>query len=486
MNQAELLLSYTTKGKNIKRVRVPSRKYPFLLGNSRRAHVTLNDVEVSPLHTAIEYRNGAWYLLDLASETGTWIDNEIIAEHKIDKPMTFRVGSYEIKVEPRTEFSILYNSLDEKPEGSDLHEIIIRNKKGIVNTFLLPKNKSFQFGERTFAPPKVGAWESNQVDNVIVLQRLVKAPHELAKTKVQENLTSKKHIFGVLGVLALIFAIIVFFPRAPKDESEVKKLNTNRYTQLVFDSKLIQKKREEAMKIAKETFKAPVPSTKESSGVSDSRKQAQAAPKVISNIKASGLQQLLGKIAQRQNINNKNTIFSNGTTDYSKGTGAAIGGAKMPTVSGVSGGISNNEKGFKLSSIGTKGVGGGGNVTGYGTLKGGGVGSADVGAVEEEAEIGTGLDRDAVAAVIRANIGQVRYCYERKLIANPNLFGKILVQFSIEGKGVVQRPKVIKTTLSDADVEGCILRRLSQWKFPTPPAGTSVLVTYPFLFKSTQ
>jgi outer membrane biosynthesis protein TonB len=114
------------------------------------------------------------------------------------------------------------------------------------------------------------------------------------------------------------------------------------------------------------------------------------------------------------------------------------------------------------------------------------VGNAEVGILEEESEVDGGLDRDVIARVIQSQLGQIRYCYERQLSANPELYGKVLVKFTIGGTGNVVAQMVGNTSLNNAMVEGCILRRIAGWQFPQPKGGTNVLVSYPFLFKSTK
>ena len=104
--------------------------------------------------------------------------------------------------------------------------------------------------------------------------------------------------------------------------------------------------------------------------------------------------------------------------------------------------------------------------------------------IDEETVIEGGLDRDAIAEVIRRNLGQIRYCYERQLSSNPDLYGKVMVKFTIGAAGQVGDPRVDNTTLKSAMVEGCILRRMASWKFPEPKGGTLVHVSYPFLFKA--
>ncbi len=124
--------------------------------------------------------------------------------------------------------------------------------------------------------------------------------------------------------------------------------------------------------------------------------------------------------------------------------------------------------------------------TGGGELAAGATGASGVGLLEQEGEVSTGLDRELIAALIRKNIGHILYCYERSLSANPNLFGKVSVKFIIGASGKVETQKIGESTLRDNRVEGCILDKVSQWKFPEPKGGVQVVVTYPFLFKTTN
>lgn len=124
--------------------------------------------------------------------------------------------------------------------------------------------------------------------------------------------------------------------------------------------------------------------------------------------------------------------------------------------------------------------------TGGGQLAAGGTGASGVGLLEQEGEVSTGLDRELIAALIRKNIGHILYCYERSLSANPNLFGKVSVRFIIGSSGKVETQKIGESTLRDGRVEHCILDKVSQWKFPEPKGGVQVVVTYPFLFKTTN
>ena len=130
---------------------------------------------------------------------------------------------------------------------------------------------------------------------------------------------------------------------------------------------------------------------------------------------------------------------------------------------------------YRLGGVATKGKAGGASDFKDGTaLAGGNIGSGNIVAmVDEETVIEGGLDRDAIADVIRRNLGQIRYCYERQLSSTPDLYGKILVKFTIGAAGEVAESRVDNSTLKSAMVEGCIMRRMASWKFPSLKADTS-------------
>ena len=70
------------------------------------------------------------------------------------------------------------------------------------------------------------------------------------------------------------------------------------------------------------------------------------------------------------------------------------------------------------------------------------------------------------------------------MLRTPDLEGKLLVDFNISPRGRVDTSAVKQSTLADARLDDCILRRLAKWQFPKPKGGVNVAVTYPFIFKS--
>ncbi|MCJ8275874.1 MAG: AgmX/PglI C-terminal domain-containing protein, partial [Bdellovibrionales bacterium] len=81
----------------------------------------------------------------------------------------------------------------------------------------------------------------------------------------------------------------------------------------------------------------------------------------------------------------------------------------------------------------------------------------------------------------------IRSCYERELNRNPNIGGKLMLNFDIGEQGrVVGRPSVNwgDSTLKNRTVAGCVLNRLKQWRFPDPPRNQVVNVIYPLAFSA--
>ncbi|WP_253910654.1 AgmX/PglI C-terminal domain-containing protein, partial [Pyxidicoccus fallax] len=132
-----------------------------------------------------------------------------------------------------------------------------------------------------------------------------------------------------------------------------------------------------------------------------------------------------------------------------------------------------------------RGKGGGG----IGALGVGGVGKGKVGGTVTRATArsisstqGT-VDREAVARVINSHLNEVHGCYERALLKDPGLAGKVVLEWTIGTAGRVVAAKTKSSTLRNASVESCILSNLKSWTFPAPKGGV-VIITYPFLFNS--
>lgn len=151
---------------------------------------------------------------------------------------------------------------------------------------------------------------------------------------------------------------------------------------------------------------------------------------------------------------------------------------------------SGNGRGVAVASLG--GGGGGGVGGGVGTGVGYGAGKSASIAGQGESFVGLdlpssvedGLTKDEVGKVIHSHISEIRYCYEAAMIRTPDIEGKLVLDFTIGGNGAVKTAAVKESSLNEARLDDCILRRLTKWSFPKPNGGVDVAVSYPFLFKA--
>ena len=162
-----------------------------------------------------------------------------------------------------------------------------------------------------------------------------------------------------------------------------------------------------------------------------------------------------------------------------KGIQAGSGG-----LGGSGGGLGGGGTADGLGGLGNKGSGRGSS--GYGS-GGGSVGTKRTGgSIKSGGEplvLGS-MDKSLIDAVIRRNMSQIRYCYQRELTKDPNLKGKIIVKFVIAGDGSVSKADIKSSSMGSPAVEGCITGRFKKFKFPEPKGNGIVIVSYPFIFSS--
>jgi hypothetical protein len=88
---------------------------------------------------------------------------------------------------------------------------------------------------------------------------------------------------------------------------------------------------------------------------------------------------------------------------------------------------------------------------------------------------------EAIQRIVRQNFGRFRFCYERGLVTNPNLAGRVSVRFVIGRDGSVSNVADGGSDLPDRSVRACVVRAFSVLSFPQPDDGI-VTVTYPIVF----
>jgi hypothetical protein len=159
-----------------------------------------------------------------------------------------------------------------------------------------------------------------------------------------------------------------------------------------------------------------------------------------------------------------------------KGTGPGGGGT----------GLGGGGTGEGTIGIGSIGKGGG---TGTGTSTGTGTRGSKKGPPTLRpgtAQVVGALAPELIRRIVRTRFGQLRFCYEKGLKANPSLAGRLSVKFVIGADGAVPTAQDSGSTLSDAAVVSCMVGVFKQMQFPKPQGGGIVVITYPIVFDPGQ
>ncbi len=488
MSAPDLILEHKDGEKVKRQLRIQAKANLFLIGSSKSADLRLSGKEVAGCHFVLKFRAPHWYACDLSGSSETLLDQKNIVEEKLDHLHVLKIGKHEIRLLNKPKNISLFTNQILSGVGVK-QQVIIRRGWGIVESMILDRDAQLEFrdGDKLFKLPAPADcnWVVSELGRRVIQQRLIPDQQILHKPEFHLDRDLAKPMAIVVMILAFLWVGVKLAPVS----NSVKNLDA-KSIDIIFNAKAINKKRTESKKIQL--------AAKAKSGGTDAPAVAAAehaapdqsqAPVIsnkttaaLNNLRASGLNSLIGKIAKRA-AKSGIMIAANGVSPE-KASGRAFFSTGTTTLGGGDAAVKAGST-FKLGGIATKGVGGGATNVGQGTaLTGGKVGQGDVALIDDETIIDGGLDKDQIAEVIKKNIGQIRECYERQLSANRDLYGKVLVKFVISAQGGVLEPKVENTTLKSSMVEGCMLRRLSNWKFPLQRGGTMVKVSYPFLFKA--
>jgi hypothetical protein len=187
---------------------------------------------------------------------------------------------------------------------------------------------------------------------------------------------------------------------------------------------------------------------------------------------------------------NLSSLFSS-TDEFSDRMNVAMAGAGDTLVVG---------HGF--GGMGFRGQGSGGGGFGAGAI--GGLGSVHTGAgrgvsgklggrrQKRRAKMKRGVPQSSafckksdITKRVGAKQRSITRCYEKALMSNPELSGKVTVQWTVALDGRVKRSntRVAASTLGNAKVEGCMIRVVNRLKFSKPEGGECV-IRFPFVFNS--
>jgi hypothetical protein len=173
----------------------------------------------------------------------------------------------------------------------------------------------------------------------------------------------------------------------------------------------------------------------------------------------------------------------------------------------IYGGLLGNEAGEMQGGFGfgRSGFGPGGGGTGWGTIgtgrygtighgsgtgSGYGVGGGRGGMRGRTAAVPTvsigqpsaqgDLDKAIIRRYIKRNQQKIQYCYEKELLAKPNLSGTVMTNFLITPNGNVSSSNGSGV---DPNVASCVAGVIKNIEFPKPKGGGNVQVNYPFIFR---
>lgn len=480
-----LKITQTTHDGRTKVWKVDSKKSMLTFGSSRKTDFGSIDRMSAPFDAVVENREDGWHFISFDMKNAS-------PDLKIADNTSFEFGESKLlfNLVQKEEFVLrgLENvnpQITSKPTQKKL--LIVSKNNKILKTEVKDPNHTLMYsiGGVTHALPFVGkdTWEHHEIEGFNFKSKLVTL-NELSDIERMPTATlvdkeSKKMLVATLSAMFLFVAIGVFAP----GKDVVEELTVPKSSSTLVMKMEMKKPKEKSV-----GQPSPVKNTKAAS----SNAQNNPAPgggKVSALLKGAvgvRISQLMGKVSATEARTAQVLVTTSGVKAGEADSGRALAAVGKTDSSG------RNWNGEAAATgggkgVSTGGVGAGRGAGGMGTgLAAGKTGSGGVGLIEEESEVVGGLDREVIAQYIKSQLGQILYCYERQLSANPELYGKVAVKFTIAGTGQVETQAINQTTLKSVPVEGCILNKIAKWKFPEPKGGTKVVVTYPFLFKSTN
>lgn len=488
-----LIVRQSLKNGTVKTWKLRPRKDAHTFGSSRLADVISIAPATKGVQGIFEFRENHWWYVNMDLMTSAQGDKTpalCLSEEK-----SIELEDCNLKFIPVPKERDLYQRLDKtgkdkQTSGKKFQLFIVKQNGKVLETKVLPLNKKFK-PQMAVTPTSIPCtpheeWQTQMIGNLEISQRTVNLEGATHLGYISMNQLvdedSKRGFFITLGAAFFLISIGLF---APKNQNVANTVIPQKKAQKIVIKTELKPKRKKAEAAAKPqqvvVQQAPAAANEPKKEMPTGGGGSKVA-NMMKSISAGRITQLIGKVSA-QAAKSGNVIFATGVKAGTGTSGRALAAVGNIERSGRDWGTESNGKGVVIS---TAGLGGGRSTSGMGGLAAGGTGTGGVGLIEEESEITGGLDREIIAQYIKSKLGQILYCYERQLSAKPDLFGKVAVKFTIGPTGSVEQQLIGDTTLKNATVEGCILNKVATWKFPSPQGGTRVLVTYPFLFKSTN
>jgi len=86
------------------------------------------------------------------------------------------------------------------------------------------------------------------------------------------------------------------------------------------------------------------------------------------------------------------------------------------------------------------------------------------------------LSAEQIRKTMNGSMNRIRYCYQREVVRDPKLAGKIHMKFTVEEDGTVSNSRV----RPEGALADCIVPVLDALQFPRPDGGI-VIVSYPWI-----
>jgi outer membrane biosynthesis protein TonB len=499
MSKVELKIIHKSGNRNLNHYHVVSDNDVITIGSSPNAKIRIIDDNVDDIHASIEQRSGKWHIIDLASKHGTWSGKSSIDESLIEKKTLINFGNETLVVEPieLAPANLYLKNKNIVLEGKKIiqsQQVVILNDTNIISSDMVKVGQKIKFRyagkDHVFAAATSEDWTEDKIEKICIRRRNVKVPVFLnPKPSSIKGYFPEEMIksFGMAFALAFFFFLTAWLmPKLmPQDPNALQQ---NKYTKMIFDPEVIKKQQKDAKESQKKLVKKEE-KKKEVVKKEPERKrpvamvvpQTEQAKKVVTQLKSSGLSDKISKIASVSL--STDALLESANSNVSKSRNRSFA-SKGVAVKGAT--LSKNAGAYNVTSVATNGVEGGSAAAGkLGGLTAGGVGGGGVvDAIEEETEISGGIDPAIIRDVVQKNMGRIRYCYERELAANPGLYGKVKLAWTITAAGAVTGQKIEQTTMKNSMVEGCMLRIVQRWTFPRPDGGGDVIVAFPFFFKA--
>ena len=83
--------------------------------------------------------------------------------------------------------------------------------------------------------------------------------------------------------------------------------------------------------------------------------------------------------------------------------------------------------------------------------------------------------------MVKRKASALRNCYERQLLADPELSGKIVMRWKVQLDGKASDVSVQSSTMKNAKVEKCMTRVIKRMRFDKPDGGICV-IDFPFVY----